>query len=159
MALNITDMAPGTTFTAEGFGVPGSPHRFTVTDKIDPAGYRYLRCATHDGNGAIASYVDSSTIRDVTLPTTDGEGAPRQAGTATGDPTGQVRRDLEMVGVMTSVRLLTPASAGHAVRILVGDGHATGVLHLEPQQASDLAHQLLADAQDAIYADRAVRRG
>lgn len=88
------------------------------------------------------------------------EGAPRQAGTATrADAVEQVRHDLERLGVATGVRALTPASAGHAVRLIVGDGSSVGVLHLEPQQAADLAHQLLDDARDAIQADRAVRRG
>jgi hypothetical protein len=64
----IEDMAPGTTFTAEGVGVSGTLHRFTVTDQRSPGGHRYLRCATHDGNGAIESYVEPSTIRDVTPP-------------------------------------------------------------------------------------------
>lgn len=72
---SIADMAPGTTFTAEGVGVPDTLHRFTVTDQRSPGGHRYLRCATHDGNGAIESYVDPSTIRDVTSPpATPGKG-------------------------------------------------------------------------------------
>jgi hypothetical protein len=87
-------------------------------------------------------------------------GAPRQAGTEQQvQEAEQVRHDLERLGVATGVRALTPASAGHAVRLIVGDGSSVGVLHLEPQQAADLAQQLLDDAQDAIYADRAVRRG
>ncbi len=65
---SIADMVPGTTFTAEGEGVPGTLHRFEVRDVTTPLGDRYLRCLTHEGRGARGSYVDPSTIRDVTPP-------------------------------------------------------------------------------------------
>jgi hypothetical protein len=88
------------------------------------------------------------------------QGAPRQAGTEQQvQEAEQARRELAGLGIDTSVRQLTPASAGHAVRLLIADGPTGAVTYLEPQQAADLAHQLLAEAQEAIYADRAVRRG
>jgi hypothetical protein len=63
----IEDMAPGTTFICEGKGVPGVEHHMRVTrhTRIDET--RILWCLTHKF-GADESYVNSSTIRDVTPP-------------------------------------------------------------------------------------------
>jgi hypothetical protein len=66
----IEDMAPGTTFTAEGEGVPGTEHRFTVTGERNRHGVPVLSCSIHR-TGALANYVARSTIRDVTPPKED----------------------------------------------------------------------------------------
>lgn len=61
----IEDMVPGTTFTAEGIGVPGTDHPFEVRVATD--GTPVLYCHLHH-TGARPWYVDPSTIRDVTPP-------------------------------------------------------------------------------------------
>lgn len=62
---SIADMAPGTTFVAEGIGVPGTDHPFEVRVATD--GTPVLYCHLHH-TGARPWYVDPSTIRDVTPP-------------------------------------------------------------------------------------------
>ncbi|PZE33975.1 hypothetical protein DEJ21_14090 [Curtobacterium sp. MCSS17_006] len=61
---DLNTMQPGTRFTAEGAGVPDTPHRFHLMER---GGVRWLTCLTH-GTGARPDYVDPSTIRDVQLP-------------------------------------------------------------------------------------------
>jgi len=67
---SIADMAPGTTFTAEGAGVADTKHRFHLMER---GGTRWLTCLTHS-TGARPDYVDPSTIRDVTPPKGDDRG-------------------------------------------------------------------------------------
>lgn len=59
---------------------------------------------------------------------------------------------VEQLGAAVSVRQLTPASAGHAVRFVVD-----GPLWLEPADAHAIADALNAAALEAIHADRAGR--
>lgn len=83
------------------------------------------------------------------------QGAPRQA--EDGNADGQARHAgdrVEQLGAAVSVRQLTPASAGHAVRLVVD-----GPLWLDPADAHLIADALNAAALEAIHEDRAARHG
>lgn len=83
------------------------------------------------------------------------QGAPRQAlDSDAGEQARQAGDRVEQLGVAVSVRQLTPASAGHAVRIVVD-----GPLWLDPADAHLIAAALDAAALESIHADRAVRHG
>lgn len=81
------------------------------------------------------------------------QGAPRQAGTQQQPGTDrQATERVEQLGVAVSVRQLTPASAGHAVRLVVD-----GPLWLDPADAHAIADAINAAALESIHADRAGR--
>jgi hypothetical protein len=83
------------------------------------------------------------------------DAAPRQGALDSTQATpDEARRHIESLGLALSVRQLTPASAGFAVRIVVD-----GPLWVDPKDAHLIAQALDALALEAVNAEQAARRG
>lgn len=177
MALSVKDMAPGTTHPrAQPIGVVARSvvhDLLTNADSDDIALWEdYSEIGENDWDEVIAAAralapaaptdaeyraayaaLNPSTIRNVTPPSADGDGAPRQAGTMTsGQPVGAVNV-LRELGIAVRVGTLVPSGA--AVRVDIDDT----ARWLDPNEARTLAVAL---EQAAVYAadqDRAARRG